>query len=74
MAYHHGLTLPGVFMQALEVIGPERVLFGTDSSFFPRGWNRAVYDSQAAALNAAGVGQNARQLVLSGNFDRLFPA
>ena len=74
MSYHHGLTLPGVFMQALEVAGPERVLFGTDSSFFPRGWNTPVYDAQAAALDAAGVGQSVRQLILSGNFDRLFPA
>jgi predicted TIM-barrel fold metal-dependent hydrolase len=74
MSYHHGLTLPAVFMQALEIAGPQRVLFGTDSSFFPRGWNRAVYDAQVAALEAAGAGQNVRQLVLSGNFDRLFPA
>ena len=74
MSYHHGLTLPAVFMQALEVAGPERVLFGTDSSFFPRGWNRPVYDAQVAALEAAGVGQDARQLIMSGNFDRLLPA
>ena len=35
-----GLTLDAVFRQALEVAGPDRILFGTDSSFFPRGWNR----------------------------------
>jgi hypothetical protein len=61
-------------MQALEVVGPQRLLFGTDSSFFPRGWNRPVHDAQVAALEAAGVAENVRQLVLSGNFDRLFPA
>ena len=38
--YHPGLTLVDVFRQALLVAGPSRLLFGTDSSFFPRGWNR----------------------------------
>ena len=33
------LTLRTVFRHALDVAGPERLLFGTDSSFFPRGWN-----------------------------------
>jgi uncharacterized protein len=74
MSYHHGLTLPGVFRQAVEVAGPERVLFGTDSSFFPRGWNRAVYDAQVSALDAAGVNDGVRHQILTGNFDRLFPA
>ena len=40
MKYHPGLTLEAVFRQALAVAGPERLLFGTDSSFFPRGWQR----------------------------------
>lgn len=74
MAYHHGLGLTGVFERALAVMGPERLLFGTDSSFFPRGWNRAVYDAQVTALEAAGVNEADRQRIFSGNFDRLFPA
>ena len=56
MKYHPGLTLEAVFRQALAVAGPERLLFGTDSSFFPRGWQKPVYDAQVAALDAAGVG------------------
>jgi predicted TIM-barrel fold metal-dependent hydrolase len=74
MAYHHGLTLPAVFGQALEVVGADRLLFGTDSSFFPRGWNRAVYDAQVSALDAAGVDEGVRHRIFTGNFDRLFPA
>lgn len=74
MAYHHGLTLPAVFRQALDVAGPDRLLFGTDSSFFPRGWNRAVYDAQISALDAAGVDDGVRHRIFTGNFDRLFPA
>ena len=41
-----GLTLADVFARALDCVGPERLLFGTDSSFFPRGWQKAVYDAQ----------------------------
>ena len=72
MAYHHNLTLTDVFRHALDVVGPERLLFGTDSSFFPRGWNRAVHDAQVSALAAAGVGETDRHRIFTGNFDRLF--
>ena len=44
MKFHPGLTLENVFRQALAVAGPTRLLFGTDSSFFPRGWQRPVFD------------------------------
>jgi predicted TIM-barrel fold metal-dependent hydrolase len=72
--YHPGLTLEAVFRHALEVAGPDRVLFGTDSSFFPRGWQRAVYDAQMAALDSAGAPEDVREKILAGNFDRLFPS
>jgi uncharacterized protein len=74
MSYHHRLALPDVFSQALDVVGPDRLLFGTDSSFFPRGWNRAVYDAQVSALDAAGVDESVRHRIFTSNFDRLFPA
>ena len=74
ISYHPGLTLADVFRQAVAVAGAERVIFGTDSSFFPRGWNRSVYDAQVSALRAAGVNEDDSQRILSGNFDRLFPA
>jgi predicted TIM-barrel fold metal-dependent hydrolase len=72
MRYHARLTLDDVFRQALAVAGPERLLFGTDSSFFPRGWQRPVYDAQLQALRAAGASDDAIDAVMSGNFDRLF--
>ncbi len=73
MAYHPSLTLVDVFRQALAVAGPDRLLFGTDSSFFPRGWNREVYQAQVAALDGAGIDEGGRERILGGNFDRLFP-
>jgi uncharacterized protein len=71
--YYPGLTLDSVFRQALAAVGAERLLFGTDSSFFPRGWQRSVYDAQVAALDAVGTPEAARASIMGGNFERLFP-
>jgi predicted TIM-barrel fold metal-dependent hydrolase len=71
--YHPGLSLEAVFRQALAVVGQERLLFGTDSSFFPRGWQKNVYDAQVAALAAVNATHDARSRIMGGNFDRLFP-
>ena len=72
--YYPGLTLADVFRQALLVAGPMRLLFGTDSSFFPRGWNRAIWDAQSAALQRLGASEPDIEAIVGGNFDRLFPA
>ena len=74
LKYHPGLTLEQVFRQALAVAGPERILFGTDSSFFPRGWQQPIYAAQDAALLAIGASEEQRLKIFGGNFDRLFPA
>jgi uncharacterized protein len=74
IAFHPGLTLTGVFRQALAVAGADRVLFGTDSSFFPRGWVRDVYEKQSAALEELGVTSDVKERIFGGNFERLFPA
>jgi hypothetical protein len=71
--YVPGLTLEQVFRQALDVGGASRLLFGTDSSFFPRGWNRAVYRDQMRVLESVGVSAGDKALITGGNFERLFP-
>jgi uncharacterized protein len=73
MKYHPGLTLPIVLAQALAVAGPDRLLFGTDSSFFPRGWQRAIHEQQRTALEGLAVDQSVMSRIFGGNFDRLFP-
>ena len=72
--YHPGLTLAEVFRRALDVVGPGRLLFGSDSSFFPRGWQRPVWEAQAAALEQAGADPAVQDQIFSGNFERLFEA
>ncbi len=66
-----GLDLKSVFRRALDVAGPERLLFGTDSSFFPRGWNAEVYEAQARALQEIGVSAGDARAILGGNLERL---
>ena len=73
MKYSPGLTLRHVFAQTLAVLGPERLLFGTDSSFFPRGWHAAIRDAQIAVLEELAVPPVDQQAICAGNFDRLFP-
>lgn len=73
MAYTPGLTLRDVFRQAASVAGAHRLLFGTDSSFFPRGWQRGVYEAQLAAAQEAGLAGEDLSLVFGANLSRLFP-
>ena len=70
--YTPGLTLEQVFKTALAVTGPERLLFGSDSSFFPRGWNADVYQKQKSALDAIGVSADHQGKIFGGNFARIF--
>jgi predicted TIM-barrel fold metal-dependent hydrolase len=61
---YEGLDLTAVFRRALEVAGPARLLFGTDSSFFPRGWNYEIFEQQTHALLELGIsGSDARQIL-----------
>jgi uncharacterized protein len=70
--YHSGLTLADVFSRALDVLGPTRLLFGTDSSFFPRGWQRAIHATQREVLDRLEVGADAQAQLFGGNFSRVF--
>jgi len=72
--FHSGLTLESVFGSSIAVVGPSRLLFGTDSSFFPRGWQKGIYEQQIRAMTGAGISADDRKLILGANFDRLFPA
>jgi uncharacterized protein len=68
-----GLSLEGVFKSALSVVGATRLLFGTDSSWFPRGWQQGIYEEQQRIMGTLGVSVADRTAIFGGNFDRLFP-
>lgn len=65
------LTLKDVFKKALDVLGPQRLLFGTDSSFFPRGWRKDIYEIQSEILDELQVSQQDKSLIFGGNIARI---
>ncbi len=69
--HYEGLDLRHVFRRTLEVVGPRRLLFGTDSSFFPRGWHGAIFEAQAKALYELGLKAEEASLIFSENLRHL---
>jgi hypothetical protein len=65
------LDLARVFRRALDVLGPKRLLFGSDSSWFPRGWIGRVFEDQVAALSRIGADAEAARAVFGGNLLRI---
>lgn len=66
-----GLDLERVLALALSSFGPRRILFGTDSSAFPRGWRRDLFERQQRALDGLALRAADREAILGGNLARL---
>ena len=73
MLYEH-LDLRMVFRRAVDLLGYERLLFGTDSSFFPRGWHAQVFKEQTTALYELGLNEAQAARILGGNLETLHQA
>ncbi len=65
------VSLKRVFERALAVVGPERILYGSDSSFFPRGFLRDHLEGQVKVLAELGVSPAQAAAILGGNLSRL---
>lgn len=65
------LTLQEVYKRAIEVLGAERILFGTDSSYFPRGWRSDIFQQQIQILETLQISAQHKQLIFGGNIARL---
>jgi uncharacterized protein len=68
---YEGLELKRVFRRALDVAGAKRLVFGTDSSFFPRGWNEAVFQAQVRVLRELDISATDARAILGGNLARI---
>lgn len=64
--------LTHAFERTIEVFGPGRILFGSDSDFFPRGWRRPVLEEQTDVLERLGLSEYARAAIMSENAKTLF--
>jgi hypothetical protein len=66
-----GSEIKTVFRRAMDVGGAHRLLFGTDSSFFPRGWNE-MSEGDTCLSRSRRRSTDAR-MMLEGNLVRLSP-
>jgi predicted TIM-barrel fold metal-dependent hydrolase len=64
-------TVKRLYRKYLETIGSERILFGTDSSWFPRGFSERYLQDQIRDLVYLGVSQETMQKILADNAARL---
>ena len=71
---YDGLDLKTVLARSLAVAGPQRLLFGSDSSCFPRGWVRTVFECQSVILGELGIRQEDAAAIFGGNLQRILPA
>jgi predicted TIM-barrel fold metal-dependent hydrolase len=63
-----------VLRQAIDVMGADRLLFGTDSTFFPRGWRKEIFDQHVQIFQEAQLTADQVGLILGENLKRLIRA
>lgn len=68
----YDLTLDDLFRKFYETIGPERIIFGTDSSWFPRGFALRYLQDQLRICRFMNLKHDDLQLIFGGNAARLF--
>lgn len=65
------LTLEDLFRRFYETMGPERIVFGSDSSWFPRGFARRYLADQLRICWEMGMPADEVQQIFGGNAARL---
>lgn len=67
----YSLTVKDLYRKYYETIGPKRILFGTDSGWFPRGFVKQYFDSQMRDCVEIGMKNEDIDLIFSENAKRL---
>jgi predicted TIM-barrel fold metal-dependent hydrolase len=65
------LTLESLFAKAYETIGPERIVFGSDSSYFPRGFSVRYLQDQLRACYSLNFKDEDIRAIFGGNAAQL---
>jgi hypothetical protein len=63
--------LKGVLQRALKAGGPERIVFGTDSSMFPRGFRYDILEKQLRIFRELNISEEDLQKIYSKNILRI---
>lgn len=67
----YNLTLDDLFRKFYETIGPERILFGSDSSWFPRGFALRYLQDQLRICRFMNMPHEHLQMIFGGNAARI---
>ncbi len=67
----YNLTLDDLFRKFFETIGPERIIFGSDSSWFPRGFAIRYLQDQLRICRFMNMTHEQLQLIFGGNAARI---
>jgi predicted TIM-barrel fold metal-dependent hydrolase len=65
------LTMHDLFKYTYEALGAKRILFGSDSSYFPRGYRDKILDQQLAIFNMLDLSQDEIDDVFCGNIENI---
>ncbi|MCL4425895.1 MAG: amidohydrolase family protein [Firmicutes bacterium] len=65
------LDLESLFRKASETVGPERIIFGSDSSWFPRGFARRYLQDQLRVCRWLNMKEEDVRAIFGGNARRL---
>lgn len=65
------LTLDDLIRKFYETVGPDRILYGSDSSWFPRGYSIRYLQDQIRACRFMNMPHDALQKIFGGNAARL---
>ncbi|MBQ1906753.1 MAG: amidohydrolase family protein [Firmicutes bacterium] len=66
------ITVKDLFSRYYETIGPERIIFGTDGSWFPRGFVMKYFDMQVRDCFELGFSDEDVKNIFSGNIERIW--
>lgn len=66
------ITVKDLLQRYYETIGPERIIFGTDGSWFPRGFVTKYFDMQVRDCYELGFRDEDVQNIFAGNIERIW--
>ncbi len=65
------IKLKGLFRKAIETVGPDRLVFGSDSSYFPRGFSLPYLTEQLKACRSIGLEKESIEKIFGKNAAKL---
>ncbi len=67
----YDIDLRAVFKKSLQVFGPDRLIYGTDSNYFPRGYRVNILEEQKTTLDSLHIPGKDQRKIFGENMARL---